>query len=107
MIDTFLDLIAIQVTLVFITDISGVVPNILKAISRALTHGKVETTEIRYTHILKCSLCQTWWCGLLYLILTHTLSLPWVAVVGFLAYMSKHICSLYWLVDEKLNNLLK
>ena len=38
--------------------------------------------------ILQCSLCQTWWCSLIYLIFSHNITLYYIAFALFAAYMT-------------------
>lgn len=76
---TFFNLIMLQVILVFITDISGWVDNGLTPLFKRLFGiGKP-------SKIFTCSLCQTWWFGLLYLLITGHFALNWIAIVAILA----------------------
>mgnify|MGYP003307854558 CR=1 FL=1 len=65
-----IDLIIIQIIIVFIIDICGVVPNIKKGISRILTKGKIITDDYSMKP-LDCSLCMCFWTCLIYSLLTN------------------------------------
>lgn len=73
------NLIGISFILAFITDISGVVFNIEELIGKWLNLKNV------HIKILECSLCQMWWVGLIYLIVTNNLSILYVALVALIA----------------------
>ena len=37
---------------------------------------------------IDCSLCTSWWCSLLYLIISHNITLPYIAFALFAAYLT-------------------
>lgn len=63
-----LDLILLAVVVSFVVDISGALRNFKKPLS--------------------CSLCMTWWLGLIYLLVSGNFTLVGVALVAFLSMMS-------------------
>lgn len=67
----FLDLLLIAVVVCFVVDISGALRNFKKPFS--------------------CSLCMTWWTGLIYLLVTGNFNLLGIAWVAFLSMMSSVI----------------
>lgn len=73
------DLIIIQFLWVFISDFSGFTEDALKPLFRKW-FGIGQPSKI-----VSCSLCQTWWTGLLYLIITGHFTFPYVAAVAALA----------------------
>ena len=56
---------------------------------------------------IDCSLCQTFWWGLLYLVLTHTLSLMMIAYLLGLCVMTPVIGSFIILVRETILKLIR
>lgn len=74
-----IDLLIIQFLIVFITDYSGFTEDGLKPLFRKW-FGIGQPSKI-----LTCSLCQCWWTGLLYILLTGHFTLPYLAAVAGLA----------------------
>lgn len=67
--------------LVFVIDISGVIDAIKRGLCRWL-----HLSAIRSLKPFDCSLCATWWAGLLLLILSHAFTLSGVLLVAVAAY---------------------
>lgn len=82
----FLDLVLIAVVVCFVVDVSGAMKNFKKPFS--------------------CSLCSTWWTGLIYLLITKQFSIIGVAWVAFLAMMTPVITGTLLWVREVLNWIL-
>lgn len=83
-----IDLLLIQIICVNIVDISGVVGHIENAIARAL---KIKSVSI---HLIECSFCINHWVGLLYLLLTGSLSLEtycFVLILSFFTTVTKEL----------------
>lgn len=68
-----LNIFLISVICVIIIDISGVVDHIKSAIKRLLTGGRMSDPGYELRPI-DCSFCMTFWTGLVYLILSGTIS---------------------------------
>ena len=88
------DILLIATILTFITDISGVVKHIETAICKWLEIRKCSIT------LLNCSLCQTWWVGLFYLIRTGQFTLEGIAVVAVVSFLTTTIQSALWTVKD-------
>ena len=95
-----IDLLYLTLIIVFITDISGVVSHIETALAKWLKVRKVSVP------LLTCSLCQTWWVGLLYLLITHNVTLGGIALVGGFAYLTTVFRDLLYLVKDILETAL-
>lgn len=80
-----LNLLLIQVIVVFIIDISGVIHYIKQWIWKILRGTKKYPDEFELKP-LSCSLCMMFWIGLIYLLITHTLTIPMIAYVTILSY---------------------
>ena len=89
-----IDLILIQIICVNIVDISGVVQHIENAIARAL---KLKSVSI---HLIECSFCINHWVGLLYLLLTGSLSLETYCFVLILSFLTSVTKELLWTVRD-------
>ena len=88
----------ICLVLVFVIDISGVVDHIKRLVWRFAYKGKREYHDYE-AKPFDCSLCSTWWCGLIYLCFTQ---LTWcnVAYVALLAFLTPIFKDLMYLVKD-------
>lgn len=80
--NTILNLILLQIIVVFIVDISGAIDSLKSGLKWLLTKGKMSNSN----YILKpfdCSMCSQWWCGLIYLLITGHFTIPYIAFVAF------------------------
>ena len=82
-----IDLICLQVILVYIIDLSGATLSLKRWVSYLLTKGKIQSTNFSLKPFT-CSLCMMWWVGLLYLFYTNQLSLPTLLLVCMLSYLT-------------------
>lgn len=94
------NLLLIQFILVFITDYSGFpedfIKNNLKKVFKIGEPSKIFT----------CSLCQTTWFGLLYLLITGHFTIPFIAFNFLLAALTPVTLDLVWLVRDFLTSLI-
>ena len=79
-----LNLLFIQLIVVFILDISGVMDSFKGGLSKLLTKGKISKSDFRIKPF-DCSLCTTFWAGLIYLLCIHQFTFPMIAYVCLLA----------------------
>lgn len=98
------DILLIAAMWVFVLDISGFWDEITTIISGWLTNGKIRK-PFQFKPF-SCSLCMSFWSGLLYLLLTHSLTIPAVAYVCLVAYMTPVIADLLHFVTETLKTLI-
>ena len=82
-----INLICIQLLVVFIVDISGAIDSLKSGLKWILTKGKMSSSDYRLKPI-DCSLCMTFWSGLIYLWCVGSFTLPWICIVGLLAAFS-------------------
>lgn len=82
-----IELILIQLIIVYIIDLSGVVDSIKLFISKHLTKNKIVTTNFSIKPF-DCSLCSTWWIGLIYLLICHSFTIPYIALVALLSFLT-------------------
>lgn len=98
------NLLLIAVIVCFIVDCSGVVYEFKKFISRILTK-KFKLSINPDDLVIKpfdCSLCMTWWSGLIYLIIIQQFTLPYIAFVAFLALIASNISGLMMTIKDYL-----
>lgn len=96
-----LNLILIQFIVVFIVDLSGITNTIKSLISKYLTKGKVTSTNFNLP-LIGCSLCMTFWTGLLYLILNQQFTIIYIAIVCFLAFTTMNTKDLLLTLKDKI-----
>lgn len=82
-----LELLIIAFIIVFITDLSGVVDNIHRLIWYCVYKNKPYNSKFRIK-ILSCSLCQTFWVGLLYLLFVGKFGVVMIGYVCLLAFLT-------------------
>ena len=100
--DTVIDLLLIQFILVMITDYSGFPDDFVKPLFKKFFKYKVGEPSKIFT----CSLCQTVWVGLLYLLLTGNFTIPYVASVFLIAALTPITIDALWLVKDFLTHLI-
>lgn len=96
-----INLILIQIIAVLIIDQSGFIQSIEDGLSKWL--------NIKKAHIPKpfsCSLCTTFWAGLIYLLVAHTLTLPYIAALLLIAVMSSVTNDLIYLLKDILTTII-
>ena len=94
-----IELILIQLIIVFIIDLSGAVDSFKLFISKILTKGKIQTTNFDLKPFT-CSLCSTWWIGLIYLLICHSFTIPYIALVALLSYLTPLSSSILLLIKD-------
>ena len=103
----YLNLLIMQLVIVFILDLSGVMLSIKKTIWKIL-YGK-KTVDLSYKLSLKpfdCSLCSTFWLGLLWLLLTKEISMLNIGYVCLLSYMTTFSKDMILTLNDLLIKLL-
>ena len=97
---TLINLLIIQLLIVFVIDLSGFIEELEKMIAKWLKVNKV--------HIPKpfsCSLCSTWWTGIIYLIIIGHFTLPYIGFVALLAYLTPVAYNFLIMVKEALTKI--
>lgn len=100
-------MIFLTVIIVFIIDLSGFIDSLKRGLSYLLTKGRI----IKSDYSLKpfdCSLCMTFWCGIVYFLIIGKLSLlsiMYVSLCSFFTPVIKDI--LYFLRDSFIKILSK
>lgn len=91
--------------MVFIIDISGIVDYIKRFVSKRITNGNISTSDFQMKPF-DCSLCMTFWTGLIYLICTNTLTIPMIGYVCLLSYSTNWLKDIILTIDSIINKLL-
>lgn len=101
---TIINLILIAIIICFVVDCSGVMTDIRKFVAKQIfkyTKVKVDYTELKLKPI-GCSLCSTWWCGLIYLLFVGKFTIPYIAFVAFLSLISSNISGFLFVTKDYL-----
>lgn len=91
----------ITICVVFIVDISGVIDSIKGFLS--LWSGK----NILHLKPFDCSLCMTFWVGLVYILCYHSLTLENILLLCLCSSVSSIIADVYTLILETLKVLIR
>ena len=100
----YLSLLLLWAVVVFIVDLSGWTDAWLKVLSKfTARHGYPPVKELRP---FSCSLCSTWWICLLYAYLRNSFTLPVVAYIAGLSFLSITLRELFIFIRETLTNAI-
>lgn len=99
-----LNILLITIGFVIVSDILQFWNNFSPIISGWLTGGKIK--KAIPSKIMTCSTCQSWWTGLLYIILTHQLTIPMVVYTLFVASMAPVISDFLRLLTELIKSCI-
>lgn len=92
----YIDLLFLAVIVVFIVDISGFTDSWLDALSKWIGH------RVTGVKPFSCSLCMTWWSGIVYALATRNFTLPVIAYVALMAFLSLPISEVLIFIREKI-----
>lgn len=93
------DLFCITAIVCFIVDVSGIVDQVKHGIFRALYGSKVEFREFTLKPF-DCSLCMTFWCGLVYLVVAGRFTLAGIAAVCACSLLSGNMTNVLYLAKD-------
>lgn len=100
-----INLILLQLIIVFIIDISGFVDTMKSKLAQLLTGGKFKSPDFRIRPF-DCSLCATFWTGILYLLITHQFTIPLIAFVCLLAATTTITKDVYFTITDVIIKIL-
>ena len=100
----YLSLLLLSCVVVYVVDLSGWTQTWLGWLSRFTTrHGYPPVKELRP---FSCSLCMTWWICLLYAYLRNSFTLPVVAYIAGLSFLSITLRELFIFIRETFTNAI-
>ena len=99
------DLFLIAVITVCIIDLSGFLGTLKSVLSKTLTRGKISNSDYQLKPI-DCSLCMTWWCGLIYLIINNQLTLLNVSILLLIAVSTPIINDIIRLIQDIITKII-
>lgn len=97
----YIDLLLIAAITIYIVDLSGFTESWRSALTRWL-----KAKELKPIRPFDCSLCMTWWVGIIYALCTGNLSLPVIAYIAALSFLSLPLSQLFIFIREGISFLL-
>lgn len=101
-----LNLFLLTCIIVFIIDISGFVDEIVKRIYDKYIKVGDYHTLLPKLKPFTCSLCSTFWIGLIYLLITSQFNILMIGYVCLLAFLTPIIGDIFILVKDALNKII-
>ena len=100
--ETFIGLLIIQALCVFVIDYTGAVEELLTPLVKRLTGARIGTIGKPFN----CSLCSTFWIGLIWLLIKGCFNLPYIGLVALLAALTPVTLDLIWFVRDFLQGVV-
>ena len=91
-----LNVVFIQIIVCYIIDLSGVIQSIEDILSKLLKFKCVIPRPF------SCSLCSGFWLNLIYLLISHHFTLPYIVLVALVSFFSKNISGFLRWIQEAL-----
>lgn len=93
----YVNLIALSAVIAYITEVSGIIDSLKWSLSKWLgvTVSRLKPFD--------CSLCMTWWCGLIYIICVGECSVINIAVVALLSALAHNIAEVIMLISDSIS----
>ena len=98
----YLELLLLACVVVFVVDLSGWTQTWLGWLSKFT--ARYHLPPVKQLRPFSCSLCMTWWCGLAYAWLQGQLTLPVIAYIAGLSFLSSTLSELFIFIRETLTN---
>lgn len=87
MMNSYIILLLLTIATVIVVDLTDFVDSVKKAIWKWVWKEQREYKDFPFKPF-DCSLCSSWWIGLIFLIFSGTITLPLVVYQLFLSYMT-------------------
>lgn len=97
----FLDLLIIGFIAVFIIDYSG----FIEEMDRLLTKALKSKVPLHIPKPFSCSLCTTFWTGVIYLLATGSLSFVTLLMLGIVCILTPEILSVIYFIKDLINKV--
>lgn len=99
-------LVLIAFICVFIVDISGAIDSLKSGLKWIFTKGKMKGSDYRLKPF-DCSLCTTFWVSILYLLITGTFTIKYLALVCLICTFCEIIKSAILLVEDTVKKIIQ
>ena len=101
-----LELLIITAIIVFVVDLSGIILVLKKKLWKTL-YGIIPFKEDWSLKPFDCSLCMTFWIGLIYLIITGSFTIPFIGYVCLLSFLTPIIQEMLLTIKDLLIRLIR
>lgn len=98
---TYIDLLLLAAITIYIVDLSGFTEAWRTALAR-----KLKAKDLKPIRPFDCGQCMTWWVGIIYSIIAGTFSLPVIAYIAALSFISLPLGQLFIFIREGFSFLL-
>lgn len=78
-----IELLIIQLFVVFVIDLSGIIEEMEKIIAKWL-----KVTKVHIPKPFSCSLCTTFWLSIIYILCTGHFTIPYIGFCALMAYLT-------------------
>lgn len=102
--ELLINIFLIAVIAVFIIDLSGAINNLVKPIVRKILH--LPPNADIHLPLIGCSLCVTFWAGLIYLLAVKAFALPGIVIVCIVSFLTPIISDTLILCKDLLTKLI-
>lgn len=103
--NVIINLVLIAFICVFIVDISGAIDSLKSGLKWLFTRGKMTGSDYRLKPF-DCSLCSTFWCSLIYLLIIGSFELKYVAIVCILCTFCPIIKNTIYLLEDSITKII-
>ena len=100
-----LNLFLITFIVVFIVDVSGAVDSLKSGIKWVITKGKMSNSNYRLKPF-DCSLCTSFWIGLIYLLCTSNFAISYIACVCLLSASTGPLKDFWFLCEDIIKTII-
>lgn len=102
--ELLINILLIAIIAVFIIDLSGAINNLVKPIVRKVLH--LSPNADIHLPLIGCSLCVTFWAGLIYLLAVGAFDLPGIVAVCIVSFLTPVISDVLILCKDLLTKLI-
>lgn len=99
-----MELLMISIIVCFIIDISGFIENVKYMIWKWVFNGKKEYQEFRLKPF-DCSLCMSWWIGLIWILCNGQFTLLNILLVSLFAALSENISNMIIIIKQLIHKV--
>ena len=97
----YIELLLVAAITIYIVDLSGFTESWRSALTRA-----IKAKDLKPIRPFDCSLCMTWWVCIIYALCSGSFSLPVLAYIAALSFLSIPLGQLFIFIREGMSFLL-
>ena len=100
-----LDMLLITIIVVVVIDLTDFIDSLKSGLKWIITKGKMSSSDYRIKPI-DCSLCMTFWCNIIFLLVTSNFSLPFICIALLMSFFTGVIKDSLLLVKDLFSFLI-